>query len=333
VPRLLAADVGGTKVLLAVVELDGQAFEFVRQDRFESSKYSGLGPILRNFIKADDELSGACLAIAGPIDGDVSDTTNLPWIIRGQELANSIGLPRVTMINDFAAVGWGIPHLGPSDVATLQEGKPQKHGPIAYLGAGTGLGQGFMTWNAADQGYDVFASEGGHADFAARDEVEFAVQRWLARQFGHVSYERLISGMGLVAIYRALVEELGRPESPEVAAEMKAEDPAAVISRRGLGRSDGTCGEALDRFVSIYGAEAGNMALRLLATGGLYVAGGIAPRIVERLRAGGFLGAFNDKGRLSPLCAATPVHVVLNTQVGLLGAAACAARALTRSSS
>jgi glucokinase len=331
VTRLLAADVGGTKTLLAIVELDGAGFEIVRQDRFDSGKHAGLTPILSSFVRPDDQLRGACLAIAGPVDDDVVETSNLPWTIRAAELAETLALPRVTLINDFAAIGWGIPHLGPGDVATLQAGKPVAHGPIAYLGAGTGLGQGFMTWNAGADGYDVHASEGGHGDFAARDEVEFAIQQSLAREFGHVSYERLISGMGIVSIYKALVEELGRAESPEVRAEMDREDPAAVISRRAVAKSDGTCGEALDRFIAIYGAEAGNLALRLLATGGLYVAGGIAPRIIDRLREGSFMGAFNDKGRLSPLCMQMPVHVILNTQVGLLGAAACATRALAAS--
>ncbi len=331
--RVLAADVGGTKTLLAVLELEGEGFEIVRQERYESAKYPGLIPIVKEFVGSlgsAGRVAGACFAIAGPVKDGVSETPNLPWVIRASELGETLDVAGVKLINDFAAVGWGIPHLGSADLATLQAGSPVAHGPIAYLGAGTGLGQGFMIWDERTRGYQVLPSEGGHGDFAARDEIEIAILEHLARRHGRVSYERVISGMGLVNIYRALVEELGRAEAPDVRDEMERDDPAAVISRRGLAGSDATCAESLDRFVAIYGAETGNLALRVLATGGVFVAGGIAPKIVERLRQGGFMRAFNDKGRLSGLTSTIPVHVVLNTQVGLLGAAACAARGLNK---
>lgn len=325
--RVLAADVGGTKTLLAVLELEDDGFGVVRQERYESARHAGLLPILQAFGAQPDEVSSACFAIAGPVADGVSETPNLPWVIRASEIAHALGLPQVELINDFAAVGWGIPHLGSADLATLQPGKQAAHGAIAYLGAGTGLGEGFMFWDEAAGGYRVFSSEGGHGDFAARDAVEQSIFAYLARRHGRVSYERVLSGMGLINIYKALVEELGRAEAPGVRAEMASEDPAAVISRHGLEGSDRTCAEALDHFVAIYGAEAGNLALRVLAVGGLYVTGGIAPHIMARLRGGGFMRAFGDKGRFAGLCAQIPVHVVLNTQVGLLGAAACAARA------
>jgi glucokinase len=330
--RLLAADVGGTKTLLAVVEQHGDAVEVVRQERYESAKYDGLVPMLRAFGVEKEKLASACFAVAGPVADGVSETSNLPWIIRAAEIAQAANLRHVELINDFAAVGWGIPHLGPADLATLQPGKKQAQGPIAYIGAGTGCGQGFMVWDESSSSYRVFASEGGHGDFAARDEIEIAIFEYLSQRHGHVSYERLISGMGIHNIYKALVEELGRAEAPAVRAEMEQEsaDPAAVITKHALAGSDATCGEAVDRFISIYGAEAGNLALRVLATGGVYIAGGIAPRMVDRLRAGTFARAFNDKGRLATVSAQVPVHVILNTQVGLLGAAACAARVLAR---
>jgi len=185
-----------------------------------------------------------------------------------------------------------------------------------------------MVWE--DAGYRVLPSEGGHGDFAPRDEIEISILEHLERRHGHVSYERLLSGAGIHNIYQALVEELGRAESPAVRAEMDADDPAAVVTRHALAGSDATCSETIDRFIAIYGAEAGNLALRVLATGGVYIAGGIAPRIIDRLRAGGFTRSFGDKGRLAGLCTQIPVHVILNTQVGLLGAAACAARSQSR---
>jgi glucokinase len=330
VSRLLAADVGGTKTLLAVVEMHHDAVEIVRQERYESGKFDGLVPMLREFGVDQEQLDAGCFAVAGPVVDGVSETSNLPWIIRAQEIAQVARLRHVELINDFAAVGWGIPHLGPADLATLQPGKPAANGPIAYIGAGTGCGQGFMIWDPAANGYQVLPSEGGHGDFAPRDEIEIAILEYLSRQHGHVSYERLLSGMGIHNIYKALVEELGRAEAPGVRAELDRDDPAAVITRHAQAGSDATCAEAIDRFIAIYGAEAGNLALRVLAVGGVYIAGGIAPRMVDRLRAGTFTRAFSDKGRLAPLSAQIPVHVILNTQVGLLGAAACAARVLSR---
>jgi glucokinase len=325
--RLLAGDIGGTKTLLAVVE----GGKVLAQRRFESGKYPGLAPIVKEFLATEGAgapIVAACLAVAGPVAGGESVTPNLPWIIRARELVDTVGTPRVELVNDFAAVGWGIPMLGPADLATLQAGEPQPGGAIAYIGAGTGCGQGFMVHVGG--AYHVMPSEGGHGDYAATDEVEFGVLRHLQKQHGHVSYERVLSGAGLVNIYRALVNELGRPEASAVRAEMEKEDPAAVVSRRGLEGTDPTCVAALDRFVHIYGAEAGNHALRVLATGGVFIAGGIAPRILEKIKSGTFLQSFNGKGRLAPLCRKLPVHVIVNPSVGLLGAAACAARVATR---
>jgi glucokinase len=330
VTRLLAADVGGTKTLIAVVELHGSAVEIVRQERYESGKFAGLVPILRAFGAEGEKVAGACFAVAGPVQDGVSETPNLPWVIRAGEIGDALGVRQVQLINDFAAVGWGIPHLGPADLATLQTGKRVANGVIAYIGAGTGCGQGFMVWDERASGYTPMPSEGGHGDFAPRDEIEISILENLTRRFGHVSYERLLSGAGIANIYRALVEELGRAEAPAIRAAMEQDDPAAVISKAALAGTDATCAEAIDRFIAIYGAEAGNLAMRVLATGGVYIAGGIAPRMVDRMRAGGFVRAFADKGRLAALCAHIPVHIILNTQVGLLGAAACAARGLSR---
>jgi glucokinase len=318
---VLAGDIGGTSARLAIVD-DGGTLRIVRQHVYESGKFPGLVPIVREFLAAGREpIAAACMAVAGPVAHGEAVTANLPWVIRARELADAAGAP-VELINDFAAVGWGIPRLGPDALRTLQPGQPEPRGPIAYLGAGTGLGEGFMVWGG--DRYLVMPSEGGHGDFAAQDDVEWAIQRHIARRHGHVSYERVVSGMGLANIYRALVDELGRPEAPAVREEIEKGDDAAAISRRALEGRDPTCVEALDRFVRVYGAEAGNHAMRVLATGGLYVAGGIAPKILPRLEDGAFLRAFTDKGRYTDFCRRVPVHIIVDTKVGLLGAAACA---------
>lgn len=330
--RVLAGDVGGTKTLLAVAESagPGQPLRLVREARFENREHQGLAPLVRQFLGSGsrtDAVDRACLAVAATIRGDECTMPNLGWVIRAPELAAAAAAP-VELINDFAAIGWGIPELGDADRLTLQPGVPVEGGPIAYLGAGTGLGQGFML--TIDGRRHVLPSEGGHGDFAPTDEVELGIWRHLQRQFGRVSYERVLSGAGLAAVYRALVAELGRPESEAVRREMTGDDPAAVVTRLGLSGADPTCVEAIDRFLRIYGAEAGNWGLRILATGGVYVAGGIAPRLGPKLEQGAFMRAFNDKGRFAALTAALPVHVILNTRVGLLGAAARALETLQK---
>ncbi len=224
----------------------------------------------------------------------------------------------------FVAVGYGIELLGPSDLATLQEGTPTPHGPIALIGAGTGLGQGFLLWEGDH--YRVLPSEGGHGDFAPRDKVQVGLLRFLQQQFERVSWERLLSGAGLINTYRYLHSAAVAPEQATVRAEMEKEDPATVISRHALAGTDCLSVRSLDLFCEIFGAQAGNLALTVVATGGVYLAGGIAPRIVERLKDGRFLTAFRDKGRMSELLSRIPVHVIMNPNVGLLGAAAVAGR-------
>jgi glucokinase len=222
-------------------------------------------------------------------------------------------------------VGYGIELLGPSDLATLQAGSPMPHGPIALIGAGTGLGQGFLLWEGDH--YGVLASEGGHADYAPRGKQQTELLEFLRQEFKRVSWERLLSGPGLVNTYRYLAASGAAPERAAVRAEMENGDAAAVIARHGLAGTDRLSDRALDLFAEIYGAQAGNLALTVVATGGVYLAGGIAPRLAERLRTGPFLTAFRDKGRMSELLSTIPVHVIMNPKVGLLGAAAVAGRA------
>jgi glucokinase len=217
-------------------------------------------------------------------------------------------------------VGYGIELLDPSDLATLQEGSPAPHGPIALIGAGTGLGQGFLL-RQGDH-YQVMPSEGGHGDYAPRGKLQSGLLQYLGRQFDRVSWERLLSGPGIVNGYRYLLASGVAPEQATVRAEMEIEDPAMVITRHALAKTDCLSDRALDLFCEIFGAQAGNLALTVVASGGVYLAGGIAPRIVERLKDGPFLTAFRDKGRMSELLSRIPVHVIMNPNVGLLGAAA-----------
>jgi glucokinase len=322
---VLAGDVGGTNARLAVVELDGRTARIARERRYPSRDYPGLAPIVRRFYEEEAARPDrACFGIACPVTGDDCTAPNLPWTINARQLAADIEIPRTTIINDFVAVGYGIESLGPPDLATLQEGTLESQGPIALIGAGTGLGQGFLFWEGDH--YRVLASEGGHGDFAPRGTLQAGLLQFLGREFHRVSWERLLSGPGMVNTYRYLLASAAAPEQATVRSEMKSEDPAAVIARHGLARTDCLSERTLDLFCEILGAQAGNLALTVVATGGVYLAGGIAPRIVERLRSGPFLTTFRDKGRLSELLSRMPVHVIMNPNVALLGAAAVAGR-------
>jgi glucokinase len=322
---VLGGDVGGTNARLAIAELDGRTARITRERKYRSRDYPGLALIVRRFCEeAGARPDRACFGIACPVVGDDCTAPNLPWTINARQLGADIEIPRTTIINDFVAVGYGIESLGPSDLATLQEGRPEPQGPIALIGAGTGLGQGFLLWDKDH--YRVLASEGGHGDFAPRGALQAGLLEFLEREFHRVSWERLLSGPGMVNTYRYLLASAVAPEQAAVRTEMGQEDPAAVIARHALAGTDCLSDRALDLFCEILGAQAGNLALTVVATGGVYLAGGIAPRIVERLRSGPFLTAFRDKGRLSELLSRVPVHVIVNPNVALLGAAAVAGR-------
>jgi glucokinase len=322
---VLAGDVGGTNARLAIVEMDGRTARIVRERRYPSRDHPGLAPIVRRFCEEEaSRPDRACFGIACPLVGDDCTAPNLPWTINGRALAAEIGIPRTRIINDFVAVGYGIELLGASDLVTLQEGRPEPQGPIALIGAGTGLGQGFLLWEGDH--YRVLPSEGGHGDYAPRGKLQAGLLQFLDRQFNRVSWERLLSGPGLVNTYRYLLASAVAPEQATVRAEMEKEDPAAVIAGHALARTDCLSDRALDLFCEIFGAQAGNLALTVVSTGGVYLAGGIAPRIVERLKSGPFLTAFRDKGRLSELLSRIPVHVIMNPNGALLGAAAVAGR-------
>ncbi len=322
---VLAGDIGGTNARLAIVELDGRRARIAREGRYPSRDFPGLTPIVDRFCQeAAARPDRACFGMACPVAGDDCTGPNLPWNINARRLAGEIGIPRTTIINDFVALGYGIELLGAGDLTTLQEGTPTPQGPVALIGPGTGLGQGFLLWERNH--YRVWPSEGGHGDYAPRGRVQADLLQYLGQRFERVSWERLLSGPGLVNAYRFLVAAAVAPEQATVRAEMDQGDPASVITRHGLAKTDGLSDRALDLFAEVFGAQAGNLALTVLATGGVYLAGGIAPRIVERLGNGPFLTAFRDKGRMSELLSRIPVHVIMNPKVGLLGAAAVAGR-------
>jgi len=322
---VLAGDVGGTNARIATVEIDGRSARIVQPMRYASHDYPGLAPIVRRFCEETGARPDrACFGVACPVVGDDCTAPNLPWTINARALAGDIGIPRTTLINDFVAVGYGVETLGPGDLATLHEGTPVPGAPIALIGAGTGLGQGFLIWQGDH--YRVLASEGGHADFAPSGDLQAGLLRFLRDEFGHVSWERLLSGHGIANIYRYLLAEKVAPEQPSVRAELEQEDPAAVISRHALDKSDCLSLRAVDLFCEILGAQAGNLALTVVATGGVYLAGGIAPRLAERLASGPCMAAFRNKGRLSELLSRIPVHVIVNPSAALLGAAAVAGR-------
>lgn len=317
---ILAGDIGGTKSNLALVSLLGGLLHVEQARSFESQRYESLESIVKAYL-ADvvAPIDRACFGVAGPVLGGQATITNLPWRLTEEALQAALGLARVRLLNDLTALAYAIPVLQPKDLVTLQEGVPEATGAIAILAPGTGLGQGYLCWDG--ERYRPGASEGGHADFAPADELQTRLLEHLRAQYGHVSWERVLSGPGLHAIYRFLRQN-GGPEPAWVAERMASGDPSAAISA--LAGSDPLCSRALDVFLSIMGAQAGNLALTFMATGGVYLGGGIAPKILPKLRDGTLLRAFRDKGRLSHVVERIPVHVIQNVQAPLLGAASCA---------
>lgn len=307
----LSADIGGTKTLLQLSDASGKT---LRQQSFPSGRYSTLTEILDEFLRGTDIPVAACLAVAGPVDGRRVKFTNLPWEVDADQLAAHFGITRVELINDFQAVGLGIAALQPIDLLTLQVGSEQARGVRLAVGAGTGLGVAFLSWQ--NDGYTVHPSEGGHLDFAPQDETQVALLRYLQARHDHVSYERLVSGPGLVTIYEFLRDSGRAAPSSTLVAAMQSGDPAAALTQ-----SDEPIARlAVDIFVMLYGAVVGNYALFALPRGGIYLAGGIAAKIAQRMQTGDFLAAFLAKGRYTELLRSLPLHVVTHPNVGLFGA-------------
>ena len=323
--HFLAGDIGGTKTLLQISAAGG-AREPLLQKSYFNAGYTGLTEILDEFLREAGApgIAAACFALACPISGRRVKLTNLPWEVDADALAARFAIPRVSLINDFEAVGLGVAALQPADLLTLQAGKPQVQGARLVVGAGTGLGVAWLSWQ--DGSYAVHPSEGGHMDFAPVDDVQYALLQYLQQRHGHVSYERIVSGPGIAAIFEFLRDTGRGTPSAQLVAAMGEGDAAATITQFAQQGDEPIARMALDLFLRAYGAFVGNMALATLPRGGVYVAGGIAGKISATMRQGAFLRAFLDKGRFAGLLETLPLHIVTNPQAGLLGAGLTAQR-------
>ncbi len=326
---LLAGDIGGTHTLLQLFHRQGRQSTVVAELSYRSADYSGLTPMVRQFlgeVGEGDRLQGAAFGVAGPVVGGHARLTNLGWHLTVEQLAWDLGVPLVRLMNDFVAVGWGVDLLTPEQMVVLQDVPDDPFAPSAIIGAGTGLGECFCV--PGDRGPTIVASEGAHADFAPRNEREWELLRFLQQQYDtdHVSVERVVSGQGIGAIYRFLAQQQPKQVSDTLQHALNSdEDLAAAVSTAALVHQDPLAREAMQLFVDAYAAEAGNMALKLLPYGGIWIAGGIAPKILPLLQTDRFLEVFRAKGRLSRMMPWFPIRVVLEPRVGLLGAARAAA--------
>jgi len=321
---ILAGDIGGTNTRLAFFDVANGKFRMVSSSVFPSREYSGLDEIVTKFVAAAAlRPSVACFGIAGPVRNGRVEASNLPWVIEAKRLADELQLKHAMLINDLEANAWGIATLEETDFVLLNQVKGNPIGNQAVISAGTGLGEAGMSWDGAQ--YHIFASEGGHGDFAPRNELEIELFRYLAARFGHVSYERVVSGPGLVNVFHFLRDTNRGTEPKWLTEEMLHSDPAAAISRAAVADKCPLCVQALDLFLSIYGAEAGNLALTMMAIGGVYLGGGIAPKIMPKLAGPAFMQSFIGKGRLQALLESIPVKVITNDKTALMGAARCAA--------
>jgi glucokinase len=321
---ILAGDIGATNTRLARFRVADGVLVPDAVRTYPSREHAGLEEIVGAFVReAPGRVEHACFGIAGPVRDGRVEGTNIPWVVDAGRLAAGLGLGQVTLVNDLEANAWGLAVLVDSDFAVVHRGRAAPTGNAAVISAGTGLGEAGLVWDGRH--HRPVPSEGGHADWAPQDELQVGLWRFLAAEVGHVSVERVLSGPGLHNIYRFLRDGLGLAEPGWLAEALRSEPPAPVISRVGLeGRAE-ICARALSLFVAIYGAEAGNLGLRMLATAGVYLGGGIAPRILPALDGRTFRDAFTGKGRLRLLLEEMPVRVVLNDRAALLGAARRAA--------
>ncbi len=335
----LAGDIGGTKTYMGLYEVtprgggssggDTVELRVVREARMENAGRSGVEELIGEFLSADEagRIRAAAFGVACPVESNRCELTNLDWVVDGEALSRELGVPEVQFINDLVATARGVALLGEDDMVALKAGV-ERQGNIGLVAAGTGLGVAHLFWDGTT--HHPSPSEGGHADFAPVDELQVELWRFLAERFGHVSYERILSGPGLVNLFDFFVVRSGAPVEGALAASLERPgvDAASVIvaeATGGNGKGDERCVAALDAFVRIYGAEAGNMALRCLALGGIYLGGGIAPKILSTLQKGTFVSAFVDKGRFRPFMERIPVRVIMNDRTALFGAAAYAA--------
>jgi glucokinase len=322
---ILVGDIGGTNTRLAIMNVVKGRFNILAEEKFSSREEPSLESALRKFLSTPHPpITRACFGVAGPVRFGRCEATNLPWVINAQEIARPLKLQRVGLINDLEANAYGIAALDAKDFETLNQGTLDAQGNRAVISAGTGLGEASLFWDGAE--YRTFASEGGHSDFAPRNHVEMDLLNYLLKRHSRVSIERIISGRGLLLIYQFLKDTRKAEEPAWLSDQMRQQDPPAVISRNALEGKNSLCMDALDLFVSLYGAEAGNMALKVMATGGVYLGGGIAPKIIAKLKEPVFMNAFTAKGRMKHLLQTFPVHVIVNPKAALFGAACYAMR-------
>ncbi len=325
---IVAGDIGGTKTLVALFERSAGGVRLLREATFQSQAHSSLEDILGQFLHGPpaSSLQAATFGVPGVVIDGHCATTNLPWTVDERTLAATIPVPRVKLLNDLEAAAYGMLHLQPNEVVQLNPAaQPTRRGNIVVIAAGTGLGEALLVWDGVQ--HHPSASEGGHTDFAPRTDQEIELLRYLRVKFGgHVSYERVLTGPGLQNIY-AFLRDTGYAREPEwLAAQLASDDPSATIAQLGLAGREPLCVATLDLFCAVYGAEAGNLALKGLAIGGVFVGGGIAPKILPAVRAGSFMRAFTDKGRFADLMHRIAVNVALNPRAPLLGAAHYALR-------
>jgi len=317
---IIAGDIGGTKTNLAIFRVVGPSLNLERNQRYHSASYPSLNAILREFLKDEKRpLLAACFGVPGPVKNGRARPTNITWGVDAAEIAAEFSITYVSLLNDLAANAYGIAELKPEDFATIQEGASDAEGNRCVVSPGTGLGEAGLFWDG--KRHRVWACEGGHTEFGPRNELEIALLEHLIKQYGHVSYERVASGMGLENIYKFLRDTNRGKELPKVAAEIAAGDHGVVISRHAEFGTCPMCVQTIEIFLSCLGAEAGNMALKAMATGGVYLGGGIPAKMLNQFRSVAFTHAFNDKGRLSGFMETMPVRVILNDQAALLGAA------------
>lgn len=314
----LAGDIGGTKTILSIGTAGER--EPLKKKTYMSAAYAGLADIVEEFLAEAGirDISAACFALAGPVTGRIVKLTNLPWFVDGDELATRFGIKQVTLINDFEAVGQGVAALQATDLLSLQTGVEQTQGVRLVVGAGTGLGAAWLSWQ--EEAYAVHSSEGGHMDFAPADDMQGLLLRYLRHRHGHVSYERIVSGPGLIAIFEFMRDTGLATPSAQLVEAMESDDAAAVLTQFAQTGDEAIARMTVDLFLSVYGAFVGNLALAALPRGGIYVAGGIAAKITAKMQSGEFMNAFLSKGRFGGLLATLPLHIVLNPHIGLMGA-------------
>ena len=326
--KILAGDIGGTKTILQLSQYANNKFSVLAEERFESNSFATFDELLSCFInnhsQLGNNLDSACIGVAGPVKNQQANVTNLPWRLDSNLLAKALAISRFTLINDFQAVGYGIEQLADADVVTLQSGQVVHQGVRAVIGAGTGAGHAILAWCSG--AYQVLSSEAGHSSFAPVNDLQRELLIYLTQRFGVASVERALSGPGIENIFQFLCARESDLLTEELRQATEDQEITPVVVEFALARKDPLAIKTLDMFIEIYGAAAGNLALYSMATGGIYIAGGIAPRIIDSLSQGSFIRAFNNKSKMQDLLSNIPVKVIVNPKVGLLGAAVYAAR-------